>query len=96
MFIVFLRFAENKPKAPQFMEAHKAWIKQGLADGVFLVVGSLQPNAGGAIVANNVSREEIEQRVQLDPFVAEKIVMAEIHEITPGQADDRLDFLLSA
>lgn len=63
MFVITLRFAD-KTKAPQFMDGHNAWIKRGFDDGVFLLVGSLQPNAGGAILAHNASPEEIEVRVQ--------------------------------
>ena len=43
MFVILLKFSDNKSDAPKFMEAHKAWIDQGLSDGVFLVVGSLKP-----------------------------------------------------
>jgi uncharacterized protein YciI len=94
MFAIFLKFAENRSKAPEFMDAHKAWIKQGFDDGVFLMVGSLQPNMGGAVLAHGVSRDEIEARVNEDPFVAEDIVTAEILEISPARADQRLDFLM--
>ncbi|BDW87377.1 hypothetical protein DYI21_17655 [Thalassospira tepidiphila] len=94
MFAIFLKFAENRAKAPEFMDAHKAWIKQGFDDGVFLMVGSLQPNMGGAVLAHGVSRDEIEARVNEDPFVAEDIVTAEILEISPARADQRLDFLM--
>lgn len=94
MFMIFLKFSTNKPKAQQFMAAHTAWIERGLQDGVFLVVGSLQPNAGGAILAHGETSEEIRARVAQDPFVAEDIVTAEIVEITPNRADDRLRFLL--
>lgn len=92
MFVVTLKFAD-KAKAPQFMEGHNAWIRRGFDDGVFLLVGSLQPNAGGAILAHNVTRNEIEARVEQDPFVAEGVVTAEIIEIAPARADDRLAFL---
>lgn len=92
MFIITLRFAD-KAKAPQFMEAHNAWIKSGFDDGVFLLAGSLQPNAGGAILAHNAQRADIESRVQGDPFVAEGVVRAEILEIAPGRTDERLTFL---
>jgi len=92
MFIVTLRFAD-KTKAPQFMDGHNAWISRGFDDGVFLLVGSLQPNAGGAILAHNASPEEIEARVQEDPFVAEGIVSAQILAVTPGRTDERLTFL---
>ena len=92
MFVITLRFAD-KTKAPQFMDGHNAWIRQGFDDGVFLLVGSLQPNAGGAIIAHGASQQEIEARVQADPFVAEGVVSAEILAIAPGRTDDRLAFL---
>lgn len=92
MFIITLRFAD-KTKAPQFMDGHNAWIRQGFDDGVFLLVGSLQPNMGGAIIAHNASAEEIDARVHEDPFVAEGVVSAEILAVTPGRTDDRLAFL---
>jgi uncharacterized protein YciI len=92
MFVITLRFAD-KTKAPPLMDGHNAWIKRGFDDGVFLLVGGLQPNAGGAVLAHNASRAEIEARVQEDPFVAEGVVQAEIVEITPGRTDERLAFL---
>ncbi|MBK5960782.1 hypothetical protein CCR97_21620 [Rhodoplanes elegans] len=91
MFIITLRFADTR--APQFMEGHNAWIRRGFDDGVFLLVGSLQPNAGGAILAHNASSDEIEARVRDDPFVAEGVVSAEIVAVTPGRTDSRLAFL---
>ena len=94
MFIVLLNFSDNKSKASQFMEGHKEWIKRGFDDGVFLLVGSLQPNLGGGIVAHNTSLSDLQSRVNTDPFVAEKVVKAEILEITPSKADARLNFLL--
>lgn len=92
MFIATLRFAD-RTKAPQFIEGHNAWIKRGFDDDVFLLAGSLQPNAGGAILAHNTSRADFVSRIQEDPFVAEGVVTVDILEITPGRADDRLAFL---
>jgi uncharacterized protein YciI len=94
MFTVFLEFSANKSMAGQFLEGHKAWIRQGLDDGVFLLVGSLQPNLGGGILAHNTSLPDLQDRVNRDPFVVEDIVEAEILEITPSMADERLKFLL--
>ncbi|GLQ30420.1 YciI family protein [Litoribrevibacter albus] len=93
MYIVTLKFSVNKSNAPQFMEGHKAWIEQGIKDGVFALVGSL-PDIGGGIIAHNVSRDELEQRVKDDPFVAEQVVTADIMEFLPNRADERLSFLL--
>ena len=94
MFIVLLKFSDNKGQAGQFMEGHNAWIKRGFDDSVFLVVGGLQPNLGGGIVAHNTSLSDLQNRVNDDPFVAENIVSAEILEITPAKTDERLKFLL--
>lgn len=93
MFLVTLRFSANKAKAAAFMEGHNAWIQRGFDDGIFLLTGSLQPSAGGAVLAHNVLRADLESRVKGDPFVAEDIVSAEIVEITPGRTDERLSFL---
>ena len=95
MFIVLLKFSDNKRKAGQFMECQNEWIKRGFDDGVFLMVGSLQPNMGGGIVTHNTSLSDLQNRVNDDPFVAENVVSAEILEITPTKADDRLAFMIS-
>jgi uncharacterized protein YciI len=94
MFVVLLKFSENKARAGQFMDGHKAWIKRGFDDGIFLLAGSLHPDLGGGIVAHNASLPDLQSRVRDDPFVAEKVVTAEILEITPARADQRLTFLL--
>ena len=77
------------------MEGHNEWIKQGFEDGVFLLVGSLQPNLGGSVIAHNTALTELQERVNSDPFVAENAVSAEILEIDPKKADERLSFLTS-
>ncbi len=95
MFVVLLRFSKNKSQASDFMEAHNRWIKCGFDDQVFLMVGSLQPGLGGSILVHGESREVLENRVNQDPFVIEKVVTAEILEIDPKRTDQRLDFLLA-
>ena len=95
MFVVLLRFPENRNKASEFMEGHNQWIKRGFEDKVFLVVGSLKPGLGGSVLAHGESKEALENRVNQDPFVAENVVTAEILEIEPKKADERLGFLLT-
>lgn len=94
MFIVLLEFSGNKGQASHFMEGHKEWIKRGFDDGVFLLVGSLQPNLGGGIVAHNTSLSDLQIRVNDDPFVAENVVSASILDIAPSRTDERLGFVL--
>ena len=95
MHIVFLKFTPNKGRAGEYMESHKAWLQRGFADGVFLLAGSLEPGLGGMILAQQCSGEELEARVKDDPFVENGVVGMEIHEVDPGRADGRLQFLLA-
>lgn len=93
MFVVLLRFSANRAQAGRFMEAHNGWLKQGFDDGVFVLAGGLAPGLGGGLLAHGVARAELETRIAEDPFVAEGIVTAEIHEIAPARTDERLAFL---
>jgi hypothetical protein len=61
---------------------------------VFLLAGSLQPGLGGGVIAHNTSLPDLQGRMNADPFVAEKVVSAEVLEIAPSKADARLNFLL--
>lgn len=94
MFVVLLRFSENKTFAHNLMDEHNDWLARGFADGTFVLAGSIHPAAGGAIIARGSSVRELQRRVDADPFVSKGVVSAEVIEITPGKVDDRLSFLL--
>lgn len=93
MFIIFLKFSDNKTAASEFMTAHNDWIAQGFADGKFLCVGSLSPAAGGAIISHGEGRDELEARVAADPFVIHGVVSAEICEVDAKRTIPALNFL---
>jgi uncharacterized protein YciI len=94
VFLILHRLSDDKGAAGQHKSAHDEWVQRGLDDGVFLLVGTIQPRLGGAIWAHNTTLAELEKRVSDDPFVAENIVRTEILEIAPNLADERLGFLL--
>jgi DNA-3-methyladenine glycosylase I len=93
VFVVLLRFAANKSQAPDHMADHRAWIQQGMDDGVFLLIGGIQPGQGGAVLAHDTTLDDLQKRVAADPFVAHEVVSAEIIEIVPNLTDPRLEFL---
>ena len=95
MFIILLRFSENSDQAGTFMAGHNQWIKNGFEDKVFLMAGSLQPGLGGTVLAHGESRDALQIRINADPFVAHKVVTAEILEIEPKKTDERLNFMLT-
>lgn len=92
MFVILLKFAD-KTKAPSLMARHNAWLQRGFEDGLLLLAGTVQPAAGGALLAHGATQDVIEAFVAQDPFVAEGVVTAEILDITPARTDTRLAFL---
>ena len=98
MFVALLKFADEKAKAKDFMEAHNAWLRQGFDDGVFLLAGSLKPGpdqaGGGAILAHSIDKEALQARLNEDPFVMHRVVETDILEIAPSKAGAQMQFLL--
>ncbi|WP_170427784.1 YciI family protein [Ruegeria arenilitoris] len=95
MYIILLRFSENKGLASDHMDGHRAWLKQGFATGMFLLAGTLKPGIGGGILAVADSLNAVSEFVDQDPFVVANVVTAEILEMEPARADKRLNFLLT-
>lgn len=93
MFIVFLKFADNRARAGDLMEAHNDWLRRGFERGLLMMAGSLQSGLGGALIAVGEDRAEIDAFVAEDPFVMEGVVAAEIHHVAPKRLDERLAFL---
>lgn len=94
MFVILLKFSDNKIKAGELMDDHNNWIRQGFEDGVFLLVGSLLPGLGGSVIAHNSSLSDLQERVNQDPFVSENVVKAEILEIEAKKTVASLSFLV--
>jgi uncharacterized protein YciI len=93
MFVILLRFAENKHLASEHAGGHNDWIRKGVDDAAFLLAGSVSEGQGGAIIAHGLTRADLETRLEADPFVAKRIVTPEIIEIEPGMVDQRLAFV---
>jgi uncharacterized protein YciI len=96
MFIVLLKLTEKRDQAGDFMDGHKAWLKRGFDDGVFLLAGGLEAKSGGGLLINNTTRAELEARISEDPFVQQEIVTVEIIELSPSKAVPSLEFLLAS
>lgn len=95
MFVILLKFAD-KSKAKDQLQGHNAWIEQNIKDGKFLVVGSLEPARGGAIIAHGEDLQAVQDRINQDPFVQHNVVDVEIIQISPNKTSAALQFLLDA
>jgi uncharacterized protein YciI len=94
LFIVILEYTAPLAEIDKALEAHRAWVRQGYCDGVFLVSGPQTPRKGGAILAHNIDRAALEARLALDPFQQAGLVTHHITEMAPRFADPRLNFLV--
>jgi len=59
------RFSANRHQAGRLTQTHKEWIQRGFDDDVFLLAGSIQPQASGAIVACGPAMAEIQDWVSI-------------------------------
>jgi uncharacterized protein YciI len=84
LFIVFLRFGAARSQAGAWMEQHNRWLRHGIEAGHVFLAGSLEAGQGGALIMANLSRAEVDARLQEDPFVSEGVVVPEVHAITPS------------
>lgn len=94
MHIILLRFSTNKDQVSDHVEAHRKWLQTGFEKGLFLLAGTLKAGVGGGILASSDDPEALIAFVNQDPFVVADVVTAEILEMEPARADDRLSFLL--
>ena len=76
------------------MAGHKQWIQDGIADGSFLMAGSLDNAQGGVVIAVGHDGDAIHARVAQDPFVMHGVVSAELHAVAPSLMTESLGTLL--
>jgi uncharacterized protein YciI len=93
VYIVFLKFGAERARAKEHMPGHAAFIERGVAEGVFVLVGSLEPSLGGALLVHGPTRAELDALLVEDPFVAHGVVSVEVHTVSPAGCDARLAFL---
>lgn len=69
------------------MGARNEWITNGITEGVFMLVGSLQPGLGGWLLTHNTTRSALDVRLNADPFVADDVVSVEVLEVGVAKTD---------
>ena len=51
MFIILLTYTKPLDQVDRHLADHKAWVKQGFEDGIFILSGGQRPRTGGALLA---------------------------------------------
>ena len=90
MFIVTLTYTAPLERIDAYLEAHRAWLGEQYARGLFLMSGRKEPRDGGIIIAHAASRAELEAVLQDDPFGQAGIATYAITEFVPTMTAEAL------
>jgi uncharacterized protein YciI len=83
MFIVSLTYTAPLEQIDAHVAAHRAYLAEQYARGVFLMSGRKVPREGGIIIAQGISRAELEALIQQDPFHQANVARYDIVEFAP-------------
>lgn len=89
MFIISLTYKKPIADVELYIADHIAFLEKYYAMEKFIFSGRKNPRTGGIILANNVTREEVEKIISEDPFNLQKVADYEITEFTPTKYDER-------
>jgi uncharacterized protein YciI len=90
MFIVTLTYTAPLARIDAYLEAHRAWLGEQYARGLFLMSGRKEPRDGGIIIAHAASRAELETVLRDDPFHQAGVARYEITEFVPTMTAEAL------
>jgi uncharacterized protein YciI len=85
MFIISLTYKVPIAVVDGHLDAHVAWLNQGLAEGWLLMAGRKEPRTGGILIARG-EREMVTRKAATDPFVVHGVADFEITEFVPSRA----------
>jgi len=82
MFVVTLRYVKPIEEVDRALSAHRKWLDDNYAVGLFLASGPRQPRTGGVILARAESEEVLRQELTKDPFYSEGIAEYDVIQFT--------------
>lgn len=83
MFIISLTYTAPLEQIDAHLAAHRAFLAEQYAAGVFLMSGRKVPRDGGIIIAQGDDRAEVEALVRQDPFWQAQVARYDIIEFAP-------------
>jgi uncharacterized protein YciI len=90
MFVVSLTYTAPLARIDAFLEAHRAFLAEQYARGLFLMSGRKEPRDGGIIIAHAASRAELESVLRDDPFQQAGVARYDITEFVPTMTAEAL------
>lgn len=95
MFIIDLQYIAPLESIDASMKPHMAFLKKYYDNKTFIASGRKIPRTGGIILALAESREKMEEIINEDPFVKNKLAKYTITEFQTSQLSSELKEALS-
>lgn len=83
MYVINLIYTASLERVDDTLEAHRAFLDEQFAAGVFVAAGPKVPRDGGVIVAMGIERERLDAILATDPFAVQQVAR---HEVTEFKA----------
>ena len=90
MFVISITYTKSADEIDALLTAHKQFLNEQYADGVFLMSGRKVPRGGGIIIADASDRAEVEAIIETDPFYIGDVAKYEITEFVPSMTAEAL------
>ncbi len=94
MFVVKLTYTNPIEKIDELRPVHLKFLDIYYEKNIFIASGRQAPAVGGIILARGVSKKELENILQQDPFCIEKVATYEITEFSVNKFNSALKDLL--
>ena len=91
MFVISITYTKPASEIDALLTAHKKFLNQQYAEGVFLMSGRKVPRTGGIILADCADRAEMEAIIELDPFYTAGVAEYDIIEFVPSMTAEALE-----
>ncbi|WP_026971107.1 YciI family protein [Aliagarivorans marinus] len=95
MFVISLDYIVDLERVEPLIDEHLAFLDRYYSQGVFVASGRKEPRTGGVILANKVSRAELEALIKEDPFYREKVADYQITEFLATKVGEGFEALAS-
>jgi uncharacterized protein YciI len=96
MFVVLITYTVPVARISELVPAHRAWMAEQYAAGIFLASGPQEPRTGAVILARGGDRKSLETLLTQDPVGLAGAAEYQVVEFTPATMAPGLEILADA
>ncbi|KFF03945.1 YciI family protein [Chryseobacterium luteum] len=94
MFIISLTYKTSLENVERFIPEHNDFLEKHYQSGNFIASGRKEPRTGGIILADAISKKEVEEIIQEDPFYIHQVADYTITEFIPSKYNEHFKFFI--